>query len=134
MSRSYFAGPAFFCELHLYVAVRIVYRAEMRDVILKSVIVAMLFVTMEGMAEPVDDATFHQTHHAHADDGDGWYPDSDGSQHESEACEHFCHVHVIALTSQISVPELPRIGGSVLAPSIRAVTRSTAPPTPPPNI
>lgn len=105
----------------------------MRDLILKSVIVAMLFVTMEGMAEPIDEETFHQTHHAHADDGDQWFHDGDADDHDGEACEHFCHVHVVALTSQTSIPELPKIGSSVLTPSIRAVTRSTAPPTPPPN-
>lgn len=106
----------------------------MRDVILRLVIAAMLFVTMEGMAEPIDEASFHQTHHAHADEGEQWYPDTDGSDHEGEACEHFCHVHVIALASQITVPELPRFSGSLVAPSDHAVTRSTAPPTPPPNI
>lgn len=106
----------------------------MRDVILKLVIVAMLFVTMEGMAEPVDEETFHQTHHAHADDGDQWFHDGDADEHDGEACEHFCHVHVVALTSQTSIPELPMVSSSVLTPSIRALTRSTAPPTPPPNI
>ena len=106
----------------------------MRDLILKSVIVAMLFVTMEGMAEPIDEETFHQTHHAHADDADQWFHDGDSDDHEGGACEHFCHVHVVALTSQSSIPDLPMIGGSVLTPSIRALTRSPAPPTPPPNI
>ena len=106
----------------------------MRDVILKTVIVAMLFVTMEGVAEAVSDETFHQTHHAHADDGDQWFHDGDSDDHDGEACEHFCHVHVVALTSQTSIPELPMISSSVLAPSIRPLTRSTAPPTPPPNI
>ena len=48
----------------------------MRDVILKLVIAAMLYVSMEGMAEPVDETSFHKTHHAHADDGNQWYPDS----------------------------------------------------------
>ena len=105
----------------------------MRDVILKSVIVAMLFVTMEGMADPVDESTFHQSHHAHADDGDQWFHDGDSDNHDGEACEHFCHVHLVALTSQTSIPELPKIGSSVHTPSIRSVTRSTAPPTPPPN-
>lgn len=106
----------------------------MRNVVLTAVIVAMLAVTMEGVVEAVDDASFHQTHHAHADDSDQWFHDGDADDHDGEACEHFCHVHVVALTSQASIPELPMIGGSVLTPSIRAVTRSTAPPTPPPNI
>jgi hypothetical protein len=106
----------------------------MRDVILKLVIAAMLFVTMEGMAESVDETSFHQTHHAHADEGDQWYPDSDGNEHEGESCEHFCHVHVIALASQITVAELPRFRGPLIAASAYAITRNTEPPTPPPNI
>ena len=109
---------------------------QMRDVILRSLIVAMLFVTMEGMADPVDDETFHQTHHAHADDGDQWYHDSDndGDDHDGGACDHFCHVHVVALTSQVSVPDLPRSGALLNVPSIYSVHRVTPPPTPPPNI
>ena len=106
----------------------------MRDVILKSVIVAMLFVTMEGMAEPVDETSFHQTHHAHADDGNEWYPDSDGNEHDGDACEHFCHVHVVAFTPQISVPVFQTSRAYPLMAHPYAVTRKTAPPTPPPNI
>ena len=107
----------------------------MRDGILKLLIAALLFVSMESVAEPVDDTSFHQTHHAHADDGaNQWFPDSDGSDHESDACEHFCHVHVVALTPQISVPSLPRSGGLLHVPPVYSVHRATAPPTPPPNI
>ncbi len=106
----------------------------MRDLILKLVITAMLFVSMEGMAEPVDETSFHKTHHAHADDGNQWYPDSDGAEHDGDACEHFCHFHVTALVQQISVPALPKFRESLLAPSVHTVTRSTVPPTPPPNI
>ena len=107
---------------------------QMRDGILKLLIAMMLFVSVEGMAESVDETSFHQTHHAHADDGSQWFPDSDTSDHEGEACEHFCHVHVIALTAQISVPALTWVSGSPFASSTQSVTRSTAPPTPPPNI
>ena len=106
----------------------------MRDVILKSVIVAMLFVTMESTAEPVDETSFHQTHHAHADDGAEWFHDTDGSDHDGEACEHFCHVHVVALTSQMSVPSLPTSRDLLHVPPVYTVHRATAPPTPPPNI
>jgi len=106
----------------------------MRDVILKLVIAAMLFVSMESVAESVDDASFHQTHHAHADDaGNQWFPDSDGSDHESEACEHFCHAHVVAVTAQVSVPSMQKFQQFVSPPSACSVTRATAPPTPPPN-
>lgn len=106
----------------------------MRDRILKLLIVAMLFVSVEGMADSVDETSFHQTHHAHVDDGAEWYPDSDGSDHESEPCEHFCHVHVVALASQISLPELPKSRGFLHVPAVNTVHRATAPPTPPPNI
>ena len=106
----------------------------MRNVILKLVIASMLFVSMEGVAEPVDDESFHQTHHAHADDsGNQWYPDSDGSDHESDACEHFCHAHVIALTAEISVPSLQKFQEFVATHSAYSAIRATAPPTPPPN-
>ena len=106
----------------------------MRNVILSLVIASMLFVSMEGAAEPVDDESFHQTHHAHADNsGNQWYPDSDGSGHESDACEHFCHAHVIALTAEISVPSLQKFQEFVATPSAHSAIRATAPPTPPPN-
>ena len=106
----------------------------MRCMIVISVIASLFFGSVEGMAEPVDDSTFHQTHHAHADDGAEWFPDSDGSDHEGEACEHFCHVHVVALTPQVSVPDLPRSRGLLNVPPVYTAHRATAPPTPPPNI
>ena len=106
----------------------------MRDGIIKLLIATMLFVSVEGMAESVDETSFHQTHHAHAEDGAEWFPDADGSDHEGEACEHFCHVHVVALTPQISVPSLPRSRSFHRVPSVYTVHRATAPPTPPPNI
>jgi hypothetical protein len=107
----------------------------MRAGILTLLIVSMLFVSMEGVAESVDEASFHQAHHAHADDaGNQWYPDSDGSDHESDACEHFCHAHVIAVTAQISLPSMQTFQQFGPTPSAFAVTRAIAPPTPPPNV
>lgn len=106
----------------------------MRDVVLKIVISAMLFVSMEGTAEDIDETSFHQTHHAHADDGTEWFPDSDGSDHEGDACEHFCHIHVVALTPQISLPVLQRSRSLLYVPPVCTVDRATSPPTPPPNI
>ena len=106
----------------------------MREVILKLAIVAMLFVSMEGTAETIDETTFHKTHHAHVDDGAEWFPDSDGSDHEGEACEHFCHVHVVVLVSEVALPTLPVSIGSIVVQADDSFTRGTAPPTPPPNI
>lgn len=106
----------------------------MRDVILKLVTVAMLFVTVEGVAKPVDEETFHQTHHAHADDGDQWFHDGDTDDHECETCEHFCHVHALALPSQALIATY-LAGRSLLSPRpTYALTRVPAPPIPPPNI
>jgi len=105
----------------------------MRDGIIKLLLVALLFVSMEGVAESVDEASFHQTHHAHADDGTEWFPDSDGSEHEGDACEHYCHAHVVALTTQISLLGLHKFQHYVSGPSPQSVSRATAPPTPPPN-
>ena len=106
----------------------------MRDVILKAVIVAMLFVTTEGVAEAVSDETFHQTHHAHADDGDQWFHDENTDDHVCETCEHFCHVHAVALPSQALIST--RLAGrSLLCPSpTYAPTRAPDPPILPPNI
>ena len=106
----------------------------MHNWVLKLVIVSLLFVSMEGFADSVDETSFHQTHHAHADEaGAEWFPDSDGSDHESEACEHFCHAHVVALIARFSTPSLPVFQHySPLIPTL-ASTRATAPPTPPPN-
>mgnify|MGYP001548614900 FL=1 len=106
----------------------------MRDVILKLVIAAMLFVSVECVSELVDESSFHQTHHAHADDSAGWYPDSDGSDHNGEVCEHFCHSHGVALTLAISAPHFPRYAGRPLAPSAHVESRNITPPTRPPKV
>lgn len=105
----------------------------MRRLIIFSLIASLLSGSVEGMAEPVDETSFHQTHHTHVDDGQQWYPDSVGGDHEAEACDHFCHVHVVALTPQVSALDLPRSRGLVNVASVRTAHRSTAPPTPPPN-
>ncbi len=106
----------------------------MHNWVLKLVVVSLLFVSIEGVAESVDDASFHQTHHVHADGpGNQWFPDSDDSDHEGAACEHFCHAHVVAVTAQVSLPNMPKFRQFVPAPSACSVTRATAPPTPPPN-
>ena len=108
---------------------------SMRDGFLTLMIVAMLFVSMEGMAESVDDASFHQTHHGHSDNVDNqWFPDSDSSDHDGDPCEHFCHAHVVALTARISVPSLPKFRQVVPEISAHAISRGAAPPIPPPNI
>jgi len=106
----------------------------MRDVILNTVIVAMLFVTMEGVADANDETSFHQTHHAHAHEDHQWYPDSDGSSHDSDACEHFCHAHVLAVPPQLSASAVPAYSGSPPTHSALIVSREIDPPIPPPNI
>jgi len=107
----------------------------MRDGILKLFIVSMLFVSMEGVADSVDEVSFHQTHHAHVDSsGDQWFPDSDGGDHEGESCEHFCHAHVVALATQVSLPSMPMFRHDIPALAAHSSSRSTAPPTPPPNL
>jgi hypothetical protein len=107
----------------------------MRAFVLKTFIVALLFAGLEGAAESVGDTDFHQTHHAHADDVDNqWVPDSDGSDHEGDSCEHFCHAHAVALTTQFSFPSMPMIQYDVPVHSAHTVTRRAAPPIPPPNI
>ena len=107
----------------------------MRNGILKFLIATMLFVSMEGVAESVDDASFHQTHHAHTDDsGSQWFPDSDGNDHEGDACEHFCHAHAVALTAQITLPNVSMSRSFVSTLPAHTVTSGTAPPIPPPNL
>jgi len=106
----------------------------MCDGILTLLMASMLFVSMEGMAESLDDGKFHQTHHSHSDDADSqWIHDSDGSDHEGDSCEHFCHAHVVALGMQFSLPNLPRHRQYVTVSSAHENARGTAPPTPPPN-
>lgn len=106
----------------------------MRDGILMLFIVSTLFVSMEGIAESVDDASFHKTHHAHADEaGEKWFPDSDGSNHEGDACDHFCHAHAVALTTQMMVQGAPVSRYFVPVLPAHTVSYSSAPPTPPPN-
>jgi len=107
---------------------------QMRDGILKLLIATMLFVSMEGVAESVDEMSFHQTHHAHADDGgEQWFPDADGDDHDGDSCDHFCHAHAVALTAQFELGAVPLFGDFIPLRLIRTATCSTAPPTPPPN-
>ena len=109
----------------------------MRDGILKLFIICMLFVSMEGVAKSVDETSFHQTHHSHADGAENlWFPVSDGGDHESDAdsCQHFCHAHAVALTTQFSLPSFPKLHHGVPAIAVRTNTRGASPPTPPPNI
>ena len=107
----------------------------MRDGILKLLIASLLFVSIEGMADSIDEGSFHQTHHGHADDVENqWFPDSDGAEHEGDACEHFCHAHVVGLTAQVMVANLPQFRIYVPAFAAHTVTNSAAPPTPPPNL
>jgi hypothetical protein len=96
-------------------------------------IAAMLFVSAEAVADTVDETVFHQQHHSHADIGDAWYPDSDGIDHDGGACEHFCHVHVVAVPQQVLAPSLETSGCMPPVFSSRQLTRLLAPPTPPPN-
>ena len=105
----------------------------MRTPILGIFIVAMLFMSLEGAAEPVNDTQFHQTHHAH-DAGDQWFPDSDGNDHDGDSCEHFCHAHAAALTARLSFSGMPMLRHFAPAHVAQARTRGAAPPIPPPNI
>lgn len=122
-----------FCELLLYPVAESVYPVWMRDGILKLLMATMLFVSVEGVAESVDEMSFHQTHHAHADDGERWFPDSDSDDHDGDSCEHFCHAHVVGLTAQFRLAAVSKFADFLPTRSARATTRSTAPPTPPPN-
>lgn len=107
----------------------------MRAGILKLVIASMLFVSVEGIAESVDEVTFHQTHHAHVDDAaNQWFPDSDGDEHKGDACEHFCHVHVVGLIAEVVLGNLPHCRDYDPVLPAHTITQSTAPPTPPPNL
>ena len=107
----------------------------MRAGVLRIFIVAMLFVSVEGAAGAVEDAHFHQTHHAHTDDADDqWFPELDESDHDGDSCEHFCHAHVVALTTHFSLPGMPMFRYNVPAHCANSAGLSAAPPTPPPNI
>ncbi len=111
-----------------------VYPSRMRFWILHLLIATMLFTSMESVAESVDDGIFHQTHHAHVDDLNQWYPDSDGDEHDSENCEHFCHAHAIALTSHELAPQPSASRYFEVTRSTESRKRYATPPTPPPNI
>ena len=106
----------------------------MRDGILILLIASMLFVSMEGAADSVDEVSFHKTHHVHADDGGNqWFPDFDGDDHDSDACEHFCHTHAVGLSIQVASTNEAKLCFFVAAASAHTVTYGVEPPTPPPN-
>ena len=111
-----------------------VYPPQMRDWIFKLIIASMLFVGVEGVAESVDDGSFHQTHHAHADDSNGdWFPDSDGDDHGGDSCEHFCHLHSVGLVSQFALAQLQNFQSFEVVLAAQRIAYIAAPPTPPPN-
>lgn len=122
------------CDNFLARAESSVYALGMRFWILHLLVATMLFASMEGVAETVDDEIFHQTHHAHVDDLNQWCPDSDSYERDSENCEHFCHAHAIALISHEPAPQLAPSRYFEVARSTESRKRYTAPPTPPPNI
>jgi hypothetical protein len=106
----------------------------MRDGMLILLIASMLFVSMEGVADSVDEASFHQTHHVHADGGgDQWYPDVDGDEHECDTCEHFCHAHVVAMSVQVESVNEAKLHFFVPAASTHTVTYGVEPPSRPPD-
>ena len=105
----------------------------MRTWVLQLLVVSLLVTSMEGAAEPVDDTTFHQSHHSHTDDGTQWYPDFDDEDHDGDACEHFCHLHAIALVGYDSLRLLNQHSAFVPGCPATRHERATAPPTPPPN-
>ena len=96
--------------------------------------VSMLFVSVEGVAESVDDNSFHQTHHAHADDMENnWFPDSDGDDHTADSCEHFCHLHALGLIVTYTAPDIDTFQFFQITRFEQGLERTVAPPTPPPN-
>jgi len=107
----------------------------MRIWVFNLLIASMLFMSLEGAAESIDEQSFHQAHHFQSgDSGDQWLPNSDGNGHDGDSCEHFCHAHIVALTTRVSLPNLPKFrqyAPSFLTP---AISCGAAPPTPPPNI
>lgn len=106
----------------------------MHRTIVRLAIASLLFVSMEGVADVVDELSFHQTHHARVDDvGNQWFPDSDGDDHAGDACEHFCDAHVVALTGRAVLPQAPQYRFYVPVLSSKTVTHGKAPPTPPPD-
>ena len=96
-------------------------------------VIAVLATSMEGASEPMEDNTFHQTHHSHADDPTQWYPDGDGDEHDSDSCEHFCHLHAVGLFGHLSLPDLNAPNAFVPGRHFWHLAPPTAPPTPPPN-
>ena len=107
----------------------------MRARILKLLLVSMVFVSVEGVSDAVDDLGFHQTHHSHADDAaNPWYPDADGDENALDSCEHFCHGHSVGLIGQLLVAAIPKSGVYTLIRPAEAATQFREPPTPPPDI
>jgi len=107
----------------------------MRARILKLLLVSMLFVSVEGVADAVDELSFHQSHHSHADDTvNKWFPDTDGNDHVLDNCEHFCHGHTVGLVGQLVLAAIPEHEFYALTPPVEATSQYKAPPIPPPNI
>lgn len=103
----------------------------MRNWIPKLLMVSVLFVSMEGVADSVDDQVFH---HTHVDEvGSEWSPDYDGDAHTSESCEHFCHLHAVGLVTLHESLTMRVVQSFVSNPSSQRFARAVPPPTPPPN-
>ena len=111
----------------------------MRALICKLMMLSLLFVSLEGVADvvidgiPHGDESSHQAEFGHPlDNHDGKVSDT---ELDGEHCEHCCHGHSSVMTAPVVSLQTP-----VLLRDLR-VARSPfvhnfaqAPPTPPPNI
>jgi len=103
----------------------------MRNKILKLLIASMLFVSMEGMADSMDEVTFESSQSA-VDSGNQSVSDADVD--DGDSCNHYCHAHFVGLLANQTLPNVPQ--PFLFSPVLRTQvsTYSSAPPTPPPNV
>ncbi len=107
----------------------------MREKLLKLLIAAMLFASMEGMADSIDNLTIGLASDAGSlDSANQPLLDDNADDSEGDLYNHYCHAHFVGLMTNYAVVSPPRYRFFSPAAPSRAVVISAAPPIPPPNI
>jgi hypothetical protein len=103
-----------------------------------SVMISVLFVSLEGTTDVVMDGVLHGDDVVHHSEFGYSLEDHDGSVTDSELnddhCQHCCHGHSSTITSQVDSIVAPVLAGDRRVDNqIDVRNFAQAPPTPPPN-
>ncbi len=109
----------------------------MRKLLCHFVMLAVLFMSVEGAADVASEGHPHSDNLAHQLDADlPESPDTNSNtdpDRSDDHCEHCCHGHVVSITVQLHTPTLTGATDHQRGGAPHVVNHAQAPPTPPPN-